>query len=287
MAAVGRVKKEGAYFLATTPPRADSSLATNGIVLYVIVQRALAGGAAALGNDPAGDGRRNRPPAMPKTGNVWPAPKQGLSTEYPFHRGVYAAGDRLLGRQSARRRGPGTHPRRRRSRRAVPRARFHPRRPSGRAHRGTLIQEIWRPFLAAMVMAMLVEAGLCFPRKRGQNRGTRHERLPIVNLSLDAGHLTCCRSWPCCSRPDSVSPLCAASVIGRPTSRSSRLRFAIVCLAVLLFNQPEWIEEFRPQGKPSIAVLWDASPSMETRDVVRPGGSRVGADRLGAKPSRR
>ena len=52
------------------------------------------------------------------------------------------------------------------------------------------------------------------------------------------------------------------------------LRFGIVCLAVLLFNQPEWIEEFRPQGKPSIAVLWDASPSMETRDVVRPGGSR-------------
>jgi hypothetical protein len=52
------------------------------------------------------------------------------------------------------------------------------------------------------------------------------------------------------------------------------LRFIIVCLAVMLFNQPEWIEEFRPQGKPSIAVLWDASPSMETRDVVRPGGSR-------------
>ncbi|HEX4070527.1 MAG TPA: hypothetical protein VHX68_05140, partial [Planctomycetaceae bacterium] len=52
------------------------------------------------------------------------------------------------------------------------------------------------------------------------------------------------------------------------------LRFAIVCLAVLLFNQPEWIEEFRPQGEPSIAVLWDASPSMKTRDVVRPGGSR-------------
>jgi hypothetical protein len=53
------------------------------------------------------------------------------------------------------------------------------------------------------------------------------------------------------------------------------LRFGIVCLVVLLFNQPEWIEEFRPQGKPSIAVLWDASPSMETRDVVRPGGSRA------------
>lgn len=45
------------------------------------------------------------------------------------------------------------------------------------------------------------------------------------------------------------------------------LRLAMVCLVVLLFNQPEWIEEYRPEEKPSIAVLWDDSPSMETRDV--------------------
>ena len=49
-----------------------------------------------------------------------------------------------------------------------------------------------------------------------------------------------------------------------------------MCTAVVLFNQPEWIEEFRPEGKPSVAVLWDASPSMDTRDVVRPGGSKSG-----------
>ena len=42
-------------------------------------------------------------------------------------------------------------------------------------------------------------------------------------------------------------------------------RFAIVCFAVVLLNQPEWIEEFRPEGKPTVAVLWDASASMETR----------------------
>jgi hypothetical protein len=49
------------------------------------------------------------------------------------------------------------------------------------------------------------------------------------------------------------------------------LRVAIVALAAVLFNQPEWIEEFHPEEKPSIAVLWDASPSMETRDVVSAG----------------
>ena len=46
------------------------------------------------------------------------------------------------------------------------------------------------------------------------------------------------------------------------------LRFAIVAVVVLLFNQPEWIEEFRPDEQPTIAVLWDQSGSMETRDVV-------------------
>lgn len=46
------------------------------------------------------------------------------------------------------------------------------------------------------------------------------------------------------------------------------LRLVIVCLAASLLNQPEWIEEFRPEEKPTIAVLWDSSPSMETRDVV-------------------
>ncbi|WP_406694888.1 hypothetical protein V5E97_27980 [Singulisphaera sp. Ch08] len=46
------------------------------------------------------------------------------------------------------------------------------------------------------------------------------------------------------------------------------LRFVIVCLGAILLNQPEWVEAYRPEEKPSVAVLWDASPSMETRDVV-------------------
>src|SRR6185369_17643299 len=46
------------------------------------------------------------------------------------------------------------------------------------------------------------------------------------------------------------------------------LRIILVTIAALLFNQPEWIEEYRPKEKPSIAVLWDASGSMGTRDVT-------------------
>jgi hypothetical protein len=46
------------------------------------------------------------------------------------------------------------------------------------------------------------------------------------------------------------------------------LRLVIVILAAVLFNQPEWVEEYQEEEKPSIAVLWDNSGSMATRDVV-------------------
>ena len=39
-------------------------------------------------------------------------------------------------------------------------------------------------------------------------------------------------------------------------------------LVAILFNQPEWVEEFRPDEKPTIAVLWDESDSMRTQDAV-------------------
>ncbi|HWB13302.1 MAG TPA: hypothetical protein VG826_29015 [Pirellulales bacterium] len=45
-------------------------------------------------------------------------------------------------------------------------------------------------------------------------------------------------------------------------------RLAIVIVIAMLLNQPEWVEQFRPQQKPTVAVLWDASRSMQTRDAV-------------------
>lgn len=45
------------------------------------------------------------------------------------------------------------------------------------------------------------------------------------------------------------------------------LRLMLVSVVVVLLNQPEWVEEFRPEEKPTIAVLWDNSRSMDTRDV--------------------
>jgi hypothetical protein len=46
------------------------------------------------------------------------------------------------------------------------------------------------------------------------------------------------------------------------------LRLAILALIGVILNQPEWVETYHPTEKPSIGVLWDASTSMTTRDVI-------------------
>jgi hypothetical protein len=58
------------------------------------------------------------------------------------------------------------------------------------------------------------------------------------------------------------------------------LRVGLVAAAAIVLNQPEWVEEFRPEQKPAVVVLCDGSRSMETRDVVR-------ADRTAAAPETR
>ena len=51
------------------------------------------------------------------------------------------------------------------------------------------------------------------------------------------------------------------------------LRLGCVAIVAVMLNQPEWVEEYRPDEKPSVVVLYDASPSMDTRDVVPTSGS--------------
>jgi hypothetical protein len=154
----------GVYFWTTTPAAADSSLATSGVVFYVAVQRALAAGAAVLGNTrhliagrpPAGDS----PEAWVRL-----AGGQALSTDYASHPGVYAAGDRWLAvnRAAAEDHAPVL---------ADPRVAglfqgLDFARVDGRAGSVmSLIQEIWRLFLGAMLVALVVEAGLCLPKHR-------------------------------------------------------------------------------------------------------------------------
>jgi hypothetical protein len=153
----------GVYFCATTPDPSDSSLAANGVVLYVFVQRALAAGAAVLGQTRqlvAGDAAAEQPGTWQRVAGA----SDALSTDYVHHAGVYAAGDKLL----AINRGTAEDQaavlgddRIAELFKGLDFARVDDRAGS----LSGLIQEVWRPFLVGMLIAMLVEAGLCIPRR--------------------------------------------------------------------------------------------------------------------------
>jgi hypothetical protein len=150
------------YFCATTPAPADSSLATNGVVLYVLVQRALASGAVALGSTRqvvAGDAPRDDPALWKRVSGA----EEAMSTEYPFHSGVYEAGERLLAvnRAPAEALAPVLADTKVTELfRGLDFARVDDR--AGNV--SSLIQEIWRTFLVAMMVAMVGEAALCLPK---------------------------------------------------------------------------------------------------------------------------
>ena len=54
----------------------------------------------------------------------------------------------------------------------------------------------------------------------------------------------------------------------RSTGILELLRFVLLCLVVTTFCQPEWLAEQTFEQHPTLAVLWDKSNSMKTRDVV-------------------
>lgn len=152
----------GVYFCATTAAPGDSSLATSGVVFYVVVQRALAAGAAVLGNT-----RQIVAGAVPEDDPAtWQrvvGPAEALSTEYPWHRGVYAAGDRLLAvNRPAEEDGSKVLADQRLK--ALFQGLDFARVDDEAGSLGALIREIWRLFLASTIIALIVEAALCLPK---------------------------------------------------------------------------------------------------------------------------
>ncbi len=161
----------GAYFCSTTASGTDSSLATGGVVLYVLIQRALADGAAVLedtrqltAGDPSGDD--------PRQWKRLAGLDEVLSTDYASQPGVYASGNRLLAvnRSLAEDAAPVV---------VAPRVAGlfkgldFSRVDDSADNASSLIQEIWRLFLLGMMIAMVVEAGLCLPKPARQPVGGR------------------------------------------------------------------------------------------------------------------
>lgn len=153
----------GIYLCTTTPAASDSSLARDGVVLYVAVQRALAAGVATLGDTQqlvAGDAHSQTDPWQRLAGA-----EAALSTDYPYHGGVYSADKRLLAvnRPAAEDLAkPLDDARLAELFQGLDMVRVDDRAGSIDA----LIQEVWRLFLATMMVSMVVEAALCLPKLR-------------------------------------------------------------------------------------------------------------------------
>jgi hypothetical protein len=154
--------KGGVYFLATTPSPSDSSLAADGVVLYVALQRAIATGSESLGNT------RQMIAGQPTLDTTWQplaTGEEALSSEYSYQAGVYASDERLMAinRSSAEALAPAL------SAEQVDGlfAGLDFDRVTDQAGNLTsLTREIWRVFLVGMIAALVVEAGLCLPKPR-------------------------------------------------------------------------------------------------------------------------
>lgn len=156
----------GVYFWTTTVAPRDSSLGTNGVVLYAFVQRALSAGAAVLGKARQIDAGDTFPDTVGDDPADWSrvaGAEDGLSTESAYHRGVYRDGERLLAVNRSQAEDDAA---------VLANSRVDAlfdgldfvRVDDQAGNAGSLIQEIWRAFLIAMLLAMILEAVLCLPK---------------------------------------------------------------------------------------------------------------------------
>jgi hypothetical protein len=164
----------GVSFLATTPSLRDSDLAANGVVLYAIVQRAIDAGLAAVGNArqvDAGDHvlstaaarQRNRPSAAGRDEWRQIAGPPASSTEPSFHAGVFASQGRLLAVNRPAAEDVAEVVDDRQIETLFQGLAFN-RFEQKAGVLDSIVQEVWRLFLIAVLVALVVEALLCLPR---------------------------------------------------------------------------------------------------------------------------
>jgi hypothetical protein len=170
----------GVYFLATTPADRDSDLAANGVVFYALVQRAIDAGLAAVGNARQADAGKNllseraarqneNPGGATRPGGAsreaWRqiAGPAAASTEAGFHAGVHESNGRLLAVN---------RPAAEDAAEVVADAEVESlfqglsfnRFQQKAGGLGSIVEEVWRLFLIAVVLALVAEGLLCLPR---------------------------------------------------------------------------------------------------------------------------
>jgi hypothetical protein len=156
----------GAAFLTTTTAAGDSSLAAEGVVLYCLLQRAIDRGLAVLATVRQADAGPAAARLLTAGGAArrLSAPAAGAVPEPGWAAGVHAVGDRLVAVN---------RPAAEDAAAIVPDARIDEVfaglplvRIAGQAGGGSrLVQEIWRGFLVAVILALIGEGLLCLPSR--------------------------------------------------------------------------------------------------------------------------
>lgn len=155
-----------AYFCSTIPDRAYSNLASDGVVAYVMLQRALARGATGLGNaktiiagTQAADSASNWKELASELNRSLPSLRNNHAGAYETDNGMLVAMNRPTGEDSL----------------PTVSAQSVQQLFSGLDYRqindrlgqlNGLASEIWRTFLIVMALALIVEAVLCVPPRK-------------------------------------------------------------------------------------------------------------------------
>jgi len=157
----------GVYALATTALKTDSSLATDGVVLYVMVRRALAEGCQRLGQV-----RQQVAGSLEKDSSDWDrllGADTALSNQYALHSGVFKRGEKLLALNRSKAE-DATRVLSTEQTDQLLEGLDWVRLDSQADESSSLVNEIWRLFLIIMLIALLAEAMLCMPKIRPATR---------------------------------------------------------------------------------------------------------------------
>ena len=155
--------KNGVYVCTTTPSMRDSTLASDGIVMYIAIQRVLAAGSERIGST------RMVTVGQPAS-TLFDSASQAagdstvLTNQYAQNTGVYRTNDLLIAQNRLGDEDNGKLVSAE-TLSSLFGALNWSRIEVGASAR-SLVQEIWRWFLIVMLVAMVVEAMLCMPKRR-------------------------------------------------------------------------------------------------------------------------
>lgn len=158
---------QGVYVCTTTPAQSDSTLAKDGVVMYVAIQRVLAAGAERVGVSKMRTiGESDRKQLEQATQEV--GDSTVFSNNYVEHTGVYRTPDLLIAQNRTAEEDNDTFVQESSMAElfgSLPWSRIE----SG-ANANSLVQEIWKWFVIAMLLALVIEAALCIPKRRTASR---------------------------------------------------------------------------------------------------------------------